>query len=94
MSNGSSDARLLRIDPDQRHRLQQIRGSLTARIAEAEREGWTGEAEGLKVSLAATEAKLAQADGLIARRAAATDLGIPACRDIAATTAAIPGDRP
>jgi hypothetical protein len=28
--------------------------SLTARIAEAEREGWTGEAEGLRVSLAVT----------------------------------------
>ena len=81
---------LLRIDPDQRHRLRQIRDSLTARIAEAEREGWAGEAEGLKVSLAAAEAKLAQADGLIARRAAATDLGIPAYRDIAAATATIP----
>ena len=84
---------LLRIDPAQRGRLADIRGSLLARIAEAEREGWTGEAEGLKVSLAAAEAKLAQADGLIARRAAAVDLGIPAYRDIAATAAAIPGDR-
>ena len=84
---------LLRIDPAQRGRLADIRGSLLARIAEAEREGWTGEAEGLKVSLAAAEAKLAQADGLIARRAAATDLGIPAYRDIAAMAAAIPGDR-
>jgi hypothetical protein len=78
---------LLRIDPAQRHRLQEIRDSLTARIAEARREGWTGEAEGLKVSLAAAEAKLAQADGLIARRAAAIDLGIPAYRDSAAATA-------
>ena len=85
---------LLRIDPAQRHRLQEIRDSLTARIAEAEREGWTGEAEGLRVSLAAAEAKLAQADGLLARRAAAVDLGIPAYRDIAATTASVPGDRP
>jgi integrase len=81
---------LLRIDPVQRGRLADIHGSLLARIAEAEREGWTGEAEGLKVSLAAAEAKLAQADGLIARRAAAVDLGIPAYRDIAATAAAIP----
>src|ERR1022692_4741245 len=81
---------LLRIDPAQRGRLADICGSLLARIAEAEREGWTGEAEGLKVSLAAAEAKLAQADGLIARRAAAVDLGIPAYRDIAATTAATP----
>jgi len=33
---------------------------LTARIAEAEREGWLGEVEGLKVSLAGAEGKLAQ----------------------------------
>ena len=87
---------LLRIDPAQRHRLQEIHDSLTARITEAEREGWTGEAEGLKVSLAAAEAKLAQADGLIARQASATDLGIPAYRDIAARTASVPrsGTRP
>ena len=52
---------LLRVDPAQRHRLQEIRDGLTARIAEAEHEGWTGEAEGLKVTLAAAEAKLAQA---------------------------------
>src|SRR6185437_11179699 len=84
---------LLRIDPAQRHRLQEIRDSLTARIAESEREGWTGEAEGLKVSLAAAEAKLAQADGLLARQAAAINLGIPAYHDIAARTASVPGDR-
>jgi integrase len=85
---------LLRIDPGQRPRLLGIRDSLTARIAEAEREGWAGEAEGLKVSLAAADAKLAQVDGLIARRAAATDLGIPAYRDIAARSAAAPGEQP
>jgi hypothetical protein len=68
--------------------------SLGGHFAEAGREGWTGEAEGLKVSLAAAEAKLAQADGLIARRAAAIDLGMPAYRDIAAATASTPGDRP
>ena len=84
---------LLRIDPAQRHRLQEIRANLLARIAEAEREGWAGEAEGLRVSLAAAEDKLAQADGLLARQAAAVDLGIPAYRDIASATAVIPGDR-
>jgi hypothetical protein len=78
---------LLRIGPAQRHRLQEICDSLTARIAEAEREGWTGEAEGLKVSLAAAKAKLAQADGFIARQAAIVSLGIPAYRNIAARTA-------
>jgi integrase len=81
---------LLRIDPAQRSRLAEIRANLLARIAEAEREGWTGEAEGLRVSLAAAEDKLAQADGLLARQAAVVGLGIPAYRDIAAI---IPGDR-
>jgi hypothetical protein len=85
---------LLRIDPAQRGRLAHIRDNLLARIAEAEREGWTGEAEGLKVSLAAADAKLAQADALAARRPAAVDLGIPAYRDIAAATVSVPGDRP
>src|ERR1700751_705973 len=46
---------LLRVDPSQRHRLIDIRDNLAARIAEAEREGWIGEAEGLRVSLAAAK---------------------------------------
>jgi hypothetical protein len=74
---------MLRIDPGQRHRLHQIHANLAARIAEAEREGRTGETEGLKVSLAATEAKIAQADTIAARRNTAADLGMPAYRDIA-----------
>jgi hypothetical protein len=36
----------------QRHRIAEIRDNLTARIAEAEREGWLGEIEGLKIRLA------------------------------------------
>ena len=47
-------------DPAQRPRLAEIRDNLIARIAEAEREGWLGEVEGLKVSLAGAEDKLAQ----------------------------------
>jgi integrase len=74
---------MLRIDPGQRHRLRQIHANLAARIAEAEREGWTGETEGLKVSLAATEAKIAEAGTIAARRNTAADLGMPAYRDIA-----------
>jgi hypothetical protein len=82
---------MLRIDPAQRHRLEEIRDNLLARIAEAEREGWTGEAEGLRVSLAAANNKIAQASATIARQAEAVSLGIPAYRDIA-TTLAAPGD--
>jgi hypothetical protein len=50
---------MLRIDPAQRHRLEEIRDNLQARITEAEREGWAGEAEGLKISLDAATSKLA-----------------------------------
>ena len=64
-------------DPAQRPRIAEIRDNLIARIAEAEREGWRGEAEGLKVSLSAANAKLAQLDNHIARRATAVELGMP-----------------
>ena len=83
---------LLRIDPAQRHRLEEIRDNLLARITEAEREGWAGEAEGLRVSLAAANNKLAQADLTAARRAEHVHLGIPAYRDITAATLTAPGD--
>jgi hypothetical protein len=49
-------------DPAQRPRIAEIRDNLLARIAEAERERWLGEIEGLKVSLAGAENKLAQID--------------------------------
>jgi len=48
------------------------------RIGEAQREGWTGEAQGLQVSLAAASQKLAQMDQIAARRATVTHLGMPA----------------
>jgi integrase len=53
---------LLWPDPTQRPRLVEIRDNLKARTTEAEREGWLGEVEGLQVSLAAAEDKLAQID--------------------------------
>ena len=49
-------------DPAQRPRIAEIRDNLTARISEAEREGWLGEIEGLKISLAGAGDKLAQID--------------------------------
>jgi Phage integrase family len=62
-------------DPTQRPRITEIRDNLITRITEAEHEGWLGEIEGLKVSLAGAQDKLAQID----RRPHATvDLGIPA----------------
>jgi hypothetical protein len=61
-------------DSAQRSRIAEIRDNLHARIAEAEREGWLGEVEGLKVSLAGAEDKLAQIDR---RSRRTTDLGMP-----------------
>jgi hypothetical protein len=80
---------LLRVDPDQRQRLIEIRDNLVARIAEAEREGWLGEAEGLRVSLAAAKDKLTQTDGAIKRHATGVLLGMPSYRDLAGRTATV-----
>jgi hypothetical protein len=49
-------------DPAQRARIVEIRDNIQARIAEAEREGWLGEVEGLQISLTGANDKLAQID--------------------------------
>jgi len=61
-------------DPAQRDRLVDIRDNLISRIAEAEREGWLGEIEGLRISLAGAEDKLDQIDRRSPDR---VDLGMP-----------------
>jgi hypothetical protein len=76
---------LLRVDPAQRPRLVGIRDNLITRIDEAHQQGWIGEAEGLKVSLAAAKQKLAQLDDLTARRTT-IHLGMPGLPDIAGRT--------
>ena len=73
----------MRPDPAQRGRLDEIRDNLHDRIAEAEREGWLGEIEGLKVSLAGTEDKLAQIEIALRRQEQAVHLGMPASPGIA-----------
>ena len=60
-------------DPAQRGRILEIRDNLEARIAEAHRKGWLGEIEGLQISLAGANDKLAQID-----RRTPVDLGMPA----------------
>ena len=72
------------MDPQQRNRIAEICDNLVARITEAEREGWLGEVDGLKVSLAAARNKLAQLDQRT--RQNATQLGIPAFTDTAGRT--------
>jgi hypothetical protein len=68
---------MLRPDPAQRGRLEEIRDNLIDRITEAEREGWTGEAEGLRISLAGARDKLS----LIAD-SRPVNLGMPAFHEI------------
>lgn len=61
-------------DPAQRARIVDIRDNIIARVAEAEREGWLGEVEGLPTTLAGANDKLSQID----RRAPQTvDLPMP-----------------
>ena len=74
---------LLRPSPTQRPRIVEIRDNLLGRIAEAEREGWHGEVEGLQVSLAGAEGKLADLDQM-ARRATTIHLGMPTFGEITA----------
>jgi hypothetical protein len=85
---------LLRPDPAARPRLLQIRDNLIARIAEAESHHWLGEAEGLKVSLAGADAKLAQMDQITAQRSHSVQLGIPTFTDAAGRTNVTPPARP
>ena len=59
-------------DPTQRGQILEIRDNLEARIAEAEHQGWLGEVEGLQISLAGANDKLAQID-----RRATVELAMP-----------------
>jgi len=70
---------MLYADPAQRPRLIEIRDNLNARISEAEREGWLGEIEGLRVSLAGATDKIHQIDHHRDNHTL-VELGIPASR--------------
>ena len=69
-------AKVAAVFADSGPRIAEIRDNLIARIAEAEREGWPGEVEGLKISLAGAEDKLTQIDRR--SRNDPVHLGIPA----------------
>jgi Phage integrase family len=84
---------LLRPDPAERSRLVEIRDNLVVRIAEAESHGWSGEAEGLGISLAGAREKLAQMDQIADRRATAVHLGATNFSRTASRTVAA-ADRP
>jgi hypothetical protein len=82
------------LDPAQRARLADIRDNLIARIAEAEREGWLGEVEGLQVSLAGAQDKLTQLDAEATRRSNAVSLGMPTLGQIALSRRETKGPSP
>jgi hypothetical protein len=74
---------LLRVDPAQRPRLEEIRGNLVDRLQEAKDQGWLGEVAAIETTLAAANQKL---DAM--RSAAAkgnTHLGIPSFRSAVRT---------
>lgn len=83
---------LLRPSPTQRARLEEIRDNLQARIAEAIREGWLGEVEGLHVSLAGANDKLRQIDSTLQRQTTVTQLGLPTFTRIAGRTSPEPAE--
>ncbi|MDT0453791.1 tyrosine-type recombinase/integrase [Streptomyces hesseae] len=69
---------MLRVDPQQRRRLEEIIRSLGDRIEEARVNGWLGEVQGLQVSLEAARNKLASLDRLVrTRNRAPVTLGMP-----------------
>ncbi|WP_327352767.1 hypothetical protein [Streptomyces sp. NBC_01304] len=65
-----------------------------ARIAEAEREGWLGEVEGLQVSLAGAREKVAQLDAEDQRSKSVVDLGMPTLRQLTVRTSETTGPCP
>ncbi|RMI47914.1 site-specific integrase [Actinomadura harenae] len=83
---------LLRMDPNERPRLERIHDNLVERITEAEEHGWLGDLEQLGVTLAAAKGKLAQLDAR-AKHAGAPNLGMPTFREVAGRTATLPRDQ-
>jgi hypothetical protein len=77
--------------PAERPRLIEIRDNLRDRISEAEREGWLGEAEGLKVSLNAADEKITQLDIREERRKSPIFLGVPSINQVVGRTSEIRG---
>ena len=69
---------MLRVSPHQRPRLAGIIHNLHERIAEARMNGWLGEVDGLKVSLAGADDKLTQIDAALRRQTTTVQLGMPA----------------
>ncbi|MGX1494952.1 tyrosine-type recombinase/integrase [Streptomyces tendae] len=69
---------MLRVDPQQRRRLEEIIRNLGDRIDEARVNGWLGEVQGLQISLEAARNKLTSLDQMTRTRSyAPVSLGMP-----------------
>jgi hypothetical protein len=77
---------LLRVDPAQRPRLEEIHANLLDRLQEAREQGWLGEVAAIETTLAAAAQKLEAMRELTARRTTVS-LGMPGRPALAATTA-------
>jgi hypothetical protein len=73
---------LLRVDPAQMPRLEEIRANLGDRLQEAKDQGWLGEVAAIETTLAAAAQKLQAMRGLTARNTT-VHLGIPDVRSAA-----------
>jgi len=65
---------LLRIDPAQKPRLEEIHANLVDRLAEAKEQGWLGEVAAIETTMAAAAPKL---EAMRAARNATVLLGMP-----------------
>jgi hypothetical protein len=70
---------LLRVDPAQKPRLEEICANLTDRLREAQDQGWLGEVAAIETTMAAAQQRLAAMREL-ADRGAITRLGMPDVR--------------
>ena len=73
---------LLRVDPAQMPRLEEIHSNLGDRLQEAKDQGWLGEVAAIETTLAAAEQKLVAMRDLVTRNAA-VHLGMPDMRSAA-----------
>ena len=70
---------LLRVDPAQMPRLEEIRANLGNRLQEAREQGWLGEVAAIETTMAAARQKL-NAMRSLAGRGATVRLGMPDVR--------------
>ena len=83
---------LLRVDPAQMPRLEEIHANLGGRLQEAKEQGWLGEVAAIETTLAAAAQKLQAMRGLTARRTT-VHLGMPGIPSTLADPAATAPDR-